>query len=168
MSLAASVSETGQVGHHWKERPIVLANFICLSTGEHQDQEVGVGGVRGVGRRVWGTLGMLQLHSCSGPSPHYIPTLLKNILIKTPSKLCQIKAHLSIRLWQSFEHSIPIANSFYLNSLCTRLLLTLKGVGVGRDTFHYLASLRSTALAYVASTMTPAFWPLLPFVPSQS
>jgi hypothetical protein len=32
------------VGHHWKERPIGLANFICLSTGECQGQKVGVGG----------------------------------------------------------------------------------------------------------------------------
>jgi hypothetical protein len=40
------------VGHHWEERPIGLANFICFSTGEHQGQEVGVGG-RGV-RGVWG------------------------------------------------------------------------------------------------------------------
>ena len=31
------------VGHHWKERPISLAKFICLSTGERQGQEVGVG-----------------------------------------------------------------------------------------------------------------------------
>ena len=44
MFLAAYVSEDGMVGHHWKERPIGLANFICLSTGEHQGQEVGVGG----------------------------------------------------------------------------------------------------------------------------
>jgi hypothetical protein len=43
MSLAAYVSEDGLVGHHWKERPIGLANFICLSTGECQDQEVRVG-----------------------------------------------------------------------------------------------------------------------------
>jgi hypothetical protein len=28
----------------WEERPIGLANFMCLSTGEHQGQEVGVGG----------------------------------------------------------------------------------------------------------------------------
>jgi hypothetical protein len=42
--LAAYVSEDGLVDHHWKERPISLANFICLSTGECQDQEVGVGG----------------------------------------------------------------------------------------------------------------------------
>jgi hypothetical protein len=51
--LATYVSEDGLVGHHWKERPIGLANwkerpiglanFICLSTGEHQGQEVGVG-----------------------------------------------------------------------------------------------------------------------------
>jgi hypothetical protein len=46
MSLAAFVSEDGLVGHQWKERPIGLANFICLSTGERQGQEVGVGGRR--------------------------------------------------------------------------------------------------------------------------
>jgi hypothetical protein len=44
MSVAAYVSEDGQVGHHWEERPLSLANFICLSKGEHQGQEVGVGG----------------------------------------------------------------------------------------------------------------------------
>ena len=44
VSLAAYVSEDGLVGHHWEERPIGLANFICLSTGESQGQEVGVGG----------------------------------------------------------------------------------------------------------------------------
>jgi hypothetical protein len=44
MSLAAYVSEDGLVGHQWKERPIGLANFICLSTGECQGQEVGVSG----------------------------------------------------------------------------------------------------------------------------
>jgi hypothetical protein len=43
VSLAAYVSEDDLVGHQWKERPIGLANFICLSTREHQDQEVGVG-----------------------------------------------------------------------------------------------------------------------------
>jgi hypothetical protein len=46
VSLAAYVSEDGLVGHHWEERPLGLANFICLSTGERkrQGQEVGVGG----------------------------------------------------------------------------------------------------------------------------
>jgi hypothetical protein len=44
MSLAAYVSEDGLAGHQWKERPIGRANFICLSTGERQGQEVGVGG----------------------------------------------------------------------------------------------------------------------------
>jgi hypothetical protein len=29
--VAAYVSEYGLVGHHWKERPISLANLICLS-----------------------------------------------------------------------------------------------------------------------------------------
>ena len=44
MSLAAYVAEDGLAGHHWEERPLGLANFICLSKGEHQGQEVGVGG----------------------------------------------------------------------------------------------------------------------------
>jgi hypothetical protein len=44
MSLAAYVAEDSLVGHHWEERPLGLANFICLSTGELQGQEVGVGG----------------------------------------------------------------------------------------------------------------------------
>jgi hypothetical protein len=44
MSLAAYISEDSLVGHQWKERPIGHANFICLDTGEHQGQEVGVGG----------------------------------------------------------------------------------------------------------------------------
>jgi hypothetical protein len=44
VSLAVYVSDDSLVGHHWKERPIGHANFICLNTGENQDQEVGVGG----------------------------------------------------------------------------------------------------------------------------
>ena len=44
VSLAAYVSEDGLVGHQWKERTIGCTNFICLSTGERQGQEVGVGG----------------------------------------------------------------------------------------------------------------------------
>ena len=44
LSLAAYVAENGLVGHHWEEKPLGLSNFICLSTGERQGQEVGVGG----------------------------------------------------------------------------------------------------------------------------
>ena len=44
LTLAAYESEDGVVGHQWKERPIGHANFICLSTGERQGQEVGVDG----------------------------------------------------------------------------------------------------------------------------
>jgi hypothetical protein len=44
VSLAAYVAEDGLVGHHWEERPLGLANFICPSTGECQGQESGVGG----------------------------------------------------------------------------------------------------------------------------
>jgi hypothetical protein len=48
LTLAAYVSKDGLVGHHWKEKFIGLANFICLSTGECQGQKLGVVG-RGVG-----------------------------------------------------------------------------------------------------------------------
>jgi hypothetical protein len=44
MSLAAYVAENSLVGHHWEERPLGLANFICPSTGKCQGHEVGVGG----------------------------------------------------------------------------------------------------------------------------
>jgi hypothetical protein len=65
VSLAAYVSEDDLVGHQWKERPIGLANFICLSTGECQGPEVGVGGRgvegKGVGGKslgnLWGSIG---------------------------------------------------------------------------------------------------------------
>jgi hypothetical protein len=43
VSLAAYVEEDSLVCHHWEERPLGLANFICLSTGERQGQ---VGGAR--------------------------------------------------------------------------------------------------------------------------
>jgi hypothetical protein len=38
LTLAAYVSKDDLVGHHWKERPIGLANFICSSTEECQGQ----------------------------------------------------------------------------------------------------------------------------------
>jgi hypothetical protein len=61
VSLSAYVSEDGLVGHQWKERPIGHANFICPSTGEHQGQEVGVGGWgSGWGKQVgdfWDSIG---------------------------------------------------------------------------------------------------------------
>jgi hypothetical protein len=44
LTLAAYISKDGLVGHHWKERPIGLANFIRPSTGERQGQKGGVGG----------------------------------------------------------------------------------------------------------------------------
>jgi hypothetical protein len=44
LTLAAYVSKDGLIGHHWKERPIGLANFICLSTGKRQGQKGRVGG----------------------------------------------------------------------------------------------------------------------------
>jgi hypothetical protein len=44
MSLVAYVAEDGLVSNHWEERPLGIANFICLSTEDRQDQEVGEGG----------------------------------------------------------------------------------------------------------------------------
>jgi hypothetical protein len=54
LTLAAYISKDGLVGHHWKERPIGLANFICPSTGEHQGQKGGVGGQGSGGGWIWG------------------------------------------------------------------------------------------------------------------
>jgi hypothetical protein len=58
MSLAAYVSEDGLAGHQWKERPIGHANFICLSTGERQGQEVRVGRWGSGWGSGWGTFGI--------------------------------------------------------------------------------------------------------------
>jgi hypothetical protein len=44
LTLAAYGSKDGLVGHHWKERPIGQANFICPCTGECQGQKIGMGG----------------------------------------------------------------------------------------------------------------------------
>jgi hypothetical protein len=60
LTLAAYVSKDGLVSHHWKERTIVLANFICPSTGECQGQEVGIGGYRSGGKGMgdfWDSIG---------------------------------------------------------------------------------------------------------------
>ena len=50
MSQAAYVVEDGLVDHHWKERTLGLANFICSSVWECQGQEVGVGALESRGR----------------------------------------------------------------------------------------------------------------------
>ena len=57
--LAAFVSEDGLVEHHWKERPIGLANFICLSSGvcQRQDMVVVVVGLRWVWEDFWDRIG---------------------------------------------------------------------------------------------------------------
>jgi hypothetical protein len=54
LTPAAYISKDGLVGHHWKERPIGLANFICPSTGPKN----GNGWVGECGGRVWGTFGI--------------------------------------------------------------------------------------------------------------
>jgi hypothetical protein len=40
LTLAAYVSKDGLIGHHLKDRPIELANFIFPSTGERQGQKM--------------------------------------------------------------------------------------------------------------------------------
>jgi hypothetical protein len=58
MSLPAYVSQDGMFGHQCEERPIGHADLRCLSTGERQGQEVGVGGWgNGCGRVGGGLLG---------------------------------------------------------------------------------------------------------------
>jgi hypothetical protein len=49
LTLAAYVSKDDLVGHHWKEKPIGQANFICPSTGERQGQKKWEWVGRGVG-----------------------------------------------------------------------------------------------------------------------
>ena len=44
MYLAAYVAEDGLVGHYQEEKPLGITNFICPSRGEHQGQELGMGG----------------------------------------------------------------------------------------------------------------------------
>jgi hypothetical protein len=52
VSLAAYLSKDGLVSHHWKERPIGLANFICPCTGEMAEPKSGSGWVG-----EWGGMG---------------------------------------------------------------------------------------------------------------
>ena len=53
LTLAAYVSKDGLVGHHWKERPIGHANFICPSTGTPGPKR----GSGWVGERGWVGMG---------------------------------------------------------------------------------------------------------------
>jgi hypothetical protein len=53
VSLAAYVSEDGLVGHHWEERSLGLANFICLRAKKWEWVGKGVGG-----GTFWGTFGI--------------------------------------------------------------------------------------------------------------
>jgi hypothetical protein len=60
VSLASYVSVDGLVGHQWKEWSIGLANFICLSTGESQGQELGGVGEESLGEGMgdfWDSIG---------------------------------------------------------------------------------------------------------------
>jgi hypothetical protein len=54
VSLDAYVAEDGLVRHHWEERPLGLANFICPSTGDARAKKWewvgrGAGWVEGIG-----------------------------------------------------------------------------------------------------------------------
>jgi hypothetical protein len=58
VSRSMYISEDGLVGHQWKERPIGHVNFISLSTGECQCEEVGVGWWGSGWGSGWGTFGI--------------------------------------------------------------------------------------------------------------
>ena len=58
MSLAAYVAEDGLVGHHWEERPLVLQTLYASVQGNTRAKKWEWVG-RGVGRRVWGTFGIV-------------------------------------------------------------------------------------------------------------
>jgi hypothetical protein len=58
LTLSAYVSKDGLVGHHWKERPIGHANFICPITGDSRAKEWEWVGREVGGGRVWGTFGI--------------------------------------------------------------------------------------------------------------
>ena len=61
VSLVVYVAEDVLVGHHWGERPLGLANFICPSTGEIPGPRSGSGWVgEWVGEQVgdfWDSIG---------------------------------------------------------------------------------------------------------------
>jgi hypothetical protein len=57
LTLAAYVSKDGLVCHHWKERPIGHANFICPNTGNARAKK-GEWVGRGMRGREWGTFGI--------------------------------------------------------------------------------------------------------------
>ena len=61
LTLAAYVSKDDLVAHHWKERPIGHANFVCPSTGERQGHKMGMGGQGSGGREgigdFWDSIG---------------------------------------------------------------------------------------------------------------
>jgi hypothetical protein len=67
LSLAAYVAEDGLVGHHWEERPLGLANFICPSTGKTPGPRSRSGWVGERGSGVRGYRGLSGKHlKCKG------------------------------------------------------------------------------------------------------
>jgi hypothetical protein len=57
LTVAAYASKDCLVGHHWKERPIGHANFICPVQRKARAKKW-EWVVSGVGGRVWGTFGI--------------------------------------------------------------------------------------------------------------
>jgi hypothetical protein len=57
LTLAAYVSKDDLVGHHWKERPTELANFMPQYRGTPGPKSWN-GWVKGVGGSIWGTFGI--------------------------------------------------------------------------------------------------------------
>jgi hypothetical protein len=60
LTPAAYVSKDGLVGHHWKEKSIGFANYICPSSGERQGQKRCVGEWGGGYGALWDSIGYVK------------------------------------------------------------------------------------------------------------
>jgi hypothetical protein len=58
VSLATYVAKDGLVSHHWQERPLVLANFICPQYRGTPGPRSGSAWVGELWGRVWGIFGI--------------------------------------------------------------------------------------------------------------
>jgi hypothetical protein len=101
MSLAAYVSEDGLVGHQWKERPIVHTDFIYLSTGKRQGQEVGVGGWVGE----WVGEGMGDFWDSIGNVNEINTQFKKKRVLYQETLQMWLTCHMCVSRWQREERA---------------------------------------------------------------
>ena len=109
MSLAAFVSKDGLVSHHWKERPLGLANFVCPITGETPGPRSGSGWVGELEGRVWGTFGIaLEMEMRKIPNKK-IKIKIESVINSLPTKRSPGPDGFSAEFYQTFkEDLIPV------------------------------------------------------------